>query len=87
MDDAEIDDLIERIVELFLPRVPPRYVDGFESMMDAGEYALAVDDLVATLVVENVPVTPAERDDLRRLLEATNEPTDRLDRLTLAVSN
>lgn len=44
---------------------------------------MAVNDLLLTLVDDQVPVTPAEREDVRRLLEYLKEPTDKLDRLNV----
>jgi hypothetical protein len=83
MEQWEFYELTEATVARFLARMPATYVRGFESELNAGEYSMAVDDLVATLLKENVPVTADERDDLRRLVRHLKQPTDPLDRLTL----
>ena len=83
MQQWEFHELAQAIVTRFLDRVPARYVDGFEAALDGGEYSMAVEDLVLTLVNDKVPVTPVEREDLHRLLDYLNQPVDALDGLTL----
>lgn len=83
MDYPEFSDLTYATVNNFLDRVPAKYRKGFEYLLIGGEERLAVNDLAATLVQDQVPVTPAERDDVRRLLEFLKEPTDRLDHLNV----
>jgi hypothetical protein len=84
MEEWEIDELIKATVNRFLPRMPAKYVRGFERVLYAGEFTMAVDDLLVTLVNYNVPVTRTEKEDLRRLLDHLHRPTDMLDDLTLA---
>jgi len=72
------------IVNRFLPRVPADQVEGYESMLIGGELSMAVEDLMATLTVRQIPVTPAELADLRALLTYLEQPLDQLDRLTVA---
>ncbi len=81
MSQQEFHELAHRMVVGFLPRIPDRYVEGFEAELDGGEYALAVENLVLTLVNDRVPVTTAEREDLHRLLDYLNQPTTALDGL------
>jgi len=83
MEDWQFHELIVTTVSRFLHRIPVKYVGGFEAELGGGEYALAVENLVLTLVNDKVPVTPAEKEDLRRLVEYLNEPTAALDDLTL----
>ena len=83
MEEWEVDELIKATVNRFLPRIPPRYVRGFERVLHAGEFSMAVDDLVLTLVKNKVPVTHSEQQDLRRLLDHLNRPTSKLDELTM----
>lgn len=86
MEQREFAGLTEAIVVRFLPRIPARYVRGFEQEIRAGEYSLAVENLVLTLVNDQIPVTPPEQEDLRRLLEHLHQPLDALDGLTLTPS-
>ena len=83
MEQWEFDELTEATVNRFLPRIPERYVQGFHSMLYAGELSMAVDDLVHTLSANNVPVTRSEQEDLRRLMDHLGQPTDMLANLTL----
>jgi hypothetical protein len=87
MEQWEFHDLTKATVNRFLPRVPPRYVRGFERVLHAGEFSMAVDDLVLTLVNNRVPVTASEQEDLRRLLDHLNRPTSTLDELTMAAQS
>lgn len=61
MEQREFAGLTEAIVVRFLPRIPARYVRGFEQEIRAGEYNLAVENLVLTLVNDQIPVTPPSR--------------------------
>jgi len=83
MDYAEFSQLCETTVTTFLDRVPARYREGFESLLIGGEQRMALTDLFLTLVDDQVPVTPAERENIRRLLEYLKEPTDSLGRLNV----
>jgi hypothetical protein len=68
-------------VTRLLDRVPTAHRDGFASLLAGGELRMAVEDLLTTLVDDQVPVTPAEREDVRRLLEYLKQPLDKLDHL------
>ena len=50
MEQREFHDLTEAMVTRFLSRIPTKYVGGFEAELDGGEYAMAVENLVLTLV-------------------------------------
>ena len=83
MGQWEFHELAETMVNRFISRIPAKYVDGFEAELDGGEYRIAIENLVLTLVNDKVPVAPAERDDIRRLLDYLSEPTAALDGLTV----
>ena len=83
MDYAEFSRLCETTVRAFLGRIPAKYREDFEYLLTGGEQRMAVTNLAVTLVDDQVPVTPAECEDVRRLLEYLKEPTDKLDQLNV----
>lgn len=83
MDYPEFSELTHTTVTRLLDRVPAKYREGFESLLIGGELRMAVNDLLTTLVDDQVPVTPAEQVNVRRLLEYLKEPTDKLDQLNV----
>lgn len=83
MEQREFHDLAQATVTSFLPRVSAKYVSGLEAELDGGEYSTAVENLVLTLVNDKVPVSPAERDDLKRLVAYLDQPVGTLDELTV----
>ena len=84
MDQSEFHELTEATVNQVLDRIPSKYIPGFEAMLDGGEYSMAVEDLVLTLINNQVPATGAEQESLLRLLVYLRQPTTTLDDLTLA---
>jgi hypothetical protein len=83
MEQWEFHDMTKATVDRFMPRIPEKYVEGFESALHGGEFGMVVDDLVLTVVKDHVPVTASERDDLCRLLVYLRRPTEILDELTM----
>lgn len=83
MDYPEFSELTYTMVTNFLDRIPGKYRKDFEYLLIGGEDRMAVTNLAVTLADDQVPVTPAERDDVRRLLEYLKESTDRLDHLNV----
>jgi hypothetical protein len=83
MDYPEFSELARTTLTRFLDRVPAKYREGFESLLTGGELRMAVNDLLVTLVDDQVPVTSADREDVRLLLKYLKEPTDKLDRLNV----
>lgn len=81
--DREYSEQVEQVIEAFMPRVPERLVKGFNSMMLGGEYSMAVDDLMATLVKRQIAVTPVERDTLRNLLDYQGSSAENVERLNV----
>jgi hypothetical protein len=84
MEQWEFHELAQATVNRFLDRIPTKYVGGFESELDGGEYSTAVENLLLTLVDDRVPVTRDEQEDLRRLLDYLKQPISKLDQLTLS---
>ena len=56
--------------------VPSRTLELIELMNSGGEYGELTIELAASLAAHQAPVTAAERDELRELLEAMGMPTD-----------
>jgi hypothetical protein len=52
-------------------------------MRGGGEYGELTIELTASLAANNAPVTAAERDELRMLLEAMSMPTDPVEKLNV----
>ena len=59
VEQWEFDELTNETADRFLPQMPARYMRDFERMLNAGELAMAMDDLVLTLATNNIPATPA----------------------------
>lgn len=47
----------EDIVQVMLPRIPQKFVEGFEELPAVGETSMAVENLLWTLVDDEVPVS------------------------------
>lgn len=81
-----IDELIARTdaaFDTYTGRVPAATLQGIREMASVGERGEALSELLATLAKHKAPVTPAERDELRALVEATGEGGEYLDGLTV----
>lgn len=80
------DDIIARASRLpdqYADRIPREVLDGLRLMDDGGEYGELVSELTATLAAHHVPVSAAERDELRALADATGEGREYTDKLTV----
>jgi hypothetical protein len=84
MEYAEFSDLTRQTISGLLDRIPAKYHEGLQSLLIGGELRLAVDQLMKGLERLQIPVTPAERDDLARMLAYLKEPASRLDGLLIA---
>jgi hypothetical protein len=51
----------------------------------AGEWRMALDVLLSALTKSSVPISPAERDELAAMLEATGQPVEAVARLSLSL--
>jgi hypothetical protein len=82
MREQELATRVSALPEGLIGRVAADDLAQVQTYVYAGEWGEAVDLLVACLVVEQIPVTTAERDELAALVEAmkleTTEPLDRL---------
>ncbi|MGH3740359.1 MAG: hypothetical protein ACRDT1_03375 [Micromonosporaceae bacterium] len=79
MNHAEFHDLVESTIRGMYDRIPERYHEGFEIAFKVGELGPAVEELLGGLQRFDTPITPAERDNLTRVLNYLNEPVSRLD--------
>ncbi|MEV0649082.1 DUF6189 family protein [Phytomonospora sp. NPDC050363] len=69
------------VVERLAPRIGEHEADYLRGAAIAGEWRLAVTDLIGYLARDEIPVSAVDRDDLRKLLTRFGEPHDELDRL------
>lgn len=83
MDLHEIAKRASSLPSRFADRVPPQTRESIELMNEGGEYGELTIELAASLAAHQVPVTAAERDELRALLEAMDMPTDPIAKLNV----
>jgi hypothetical protein len=74
--EDEIIEKAETLPDRFADRVPESTLWSIKRMRGGGEYGELTVELAAALAAHRVPVTAAERDELRALLEAMGVPTD-----------
>jgi hypothetical protein len=72
-------DLIARLA----PHLDQQQAEFIRQDAHAGEWDLAIDNLLATLKKHQVPITPADKADLHSLLSYMTWPDTRLDGLTI----
>lgn len=72
-------DLIARLA----PRLDQQQAEFIRQDAHAGEWDLAIDNLLATLKKHQVPITPTDKADLHSLLAYLAWPDTKLDGLTL----
>ncbi|HEU4426195.1 MAG TPA: hypothetical protein VFR67_26960 [Pilimelia sp.] len=78
MDYAQVHALTTSTIRGMYDRIPAQYHNGFEVAFGAGELRQAVDMLIGGLKRFHTPITPAERDNLARVLRHLEEPESRL---------
>lgn len=83
MDEAEVSRRAAALPEQYADRIPQPQLDGLRSLARGGEWGELIDALTAGLAKRELPVTSAERDELRALAEATGEGGEYLDGLTV----
>ncbi len=83
MDSREIARRASSLPKRFADRVPPHTLESIELMNEGGEYEELTIELAASLAAHQPPVTAAERDELRALLEAMDMPTDPIAKLNV----
>jgi hypothetical protein len=81
MDDNEVARRASRLPTRFADRVPAQTLDIIGLMSAGGEYGELTMELVASLAAHQAPVTAAERDELRGLLDAMSLPSDAVSEL------
>lgn len=72
MERHEVITRTAAVLDRFAGRVPEKVMRGLREMTDVGEQGEAVDELVATLVVNRVPVSDEDRAELAALVEGMN---------------
>lgn len=83
MDYAEFHDLTATTVRGLYDRIPTKYHDGFESLINAGELRFVVEDLLTGLKDDRVSITPAEKTNLAKMVAYLEEPASTLDGLII----
>jgi hypothetical protein len=83
VNDNEMLDRVNALPDHFAARLEPSTFSQVRSAARAGEWGEAVDNLIAGLAETRAAVTPAERDELRSLLDAMDLPTDLTDALNV----
>ncbi|QSB04781.1 hypothetical protein [Natronoglycomyces albus] len=88
MDNREFDERTEAIVRALLPRIPDKYASGFEGTLAGGELEVALEDLVYTVVDDQVVVSEWERDVLVELARNSSSGDELLEKLrSLAIGD
>jgi len=83
MDRYEVARRASELPVRFADRIPPDTLESLKLMDEGGEYGELTIELAASLAAHNTPVTPAERDELLALLEATDMPADPIRKLNV----
>jgi hypothetical protein len=83
MTETEIIERAEALPERFADRLSESTLWSIRRMRGGGEYGELTIELTASLAANNAPVTAAERDELRMLLEAMSMPTDPVEKLNV----
>jgi hypothetical protein len=83
MTESEIIERAEALPERFADRLDDSALWSIRRMRGGGEYGELAIELTASLAANHAPVTPAERDELRMLLEAMSMPTDPIEKLNV----
>ncbi|WP_424187295.1 hypothetical protein ACOBQX_05635 [Actinokineospora sp. G85] len=68
MDLVKLHNQTRELLEALADRLPADRLAGYRSLSAAGEWAELVDLVGASLVKRQIPVTPAERDQLAEVL-------------------
>jgi hypothetical protein len=76
MTEDEIIEKAEALPDRYADRLTDSALWSIKRMRGGGEYGELTIELAASLAAHHAPVTAAERDELRALLEAMDLPTD-----------
>ena len=83
MTEDEIIEKAEALPDRFASRLTESTLWSIKRMRGGGEYGELTIELAASLAAHRVPVTAAERDELRELLTAMGMPTDPIGQLNV----
>jgi hypothetical protein len=83
VDAYEIARRADALPDLFATRVPEQTLASLRLMRRGGEHGELVIELTASLANSGARVSPAEKEELHALLEATEMPTHLLARLVV----
>lgn len=83
MGEIELLDRIHALPERYATRLPADVLESLRTFDSVGEWGELVSELTACLAQDRIPITPAERDDLVALAEATGEGKEYLNSLTV----
>lgn len=83
MTEDELIDRAEVLPDQYAERVPSDALRRLRLFRSGGEYGELVSELIATLAKTDATVTPAERDELTTLADATGEGHEWLGQLTV----
>jgi len=83
MDAYEIARRADALPDLFATRIAEQTLTSLQQMRRGGEHGELVIELTASLANSGARVSPAEKEELRALLEATEMPTHLLNRLVV----
>jgi hypothetical protein len=81
--EDEIIEKAEALPDRFADRLTETVLWSMKRMRGGGEYGELTIELAASLAAHQVPVTAAERDELRELLTAMGMPTDPIGQLNV----
>lgn len=81
MEIREFIQLVNTTIDRLTPKLEARPADRIRRSAEAGAWEVAIPELVAVLANEQIPVSPADRDDLNRLITQLGEPVEDIDRL------
>jgi hypothetical protein len=83
MTEDEIIEKAEALPDRYADRLTESALWSIKRMRGGGEYGELTIELAASLAAHHAPVTAAERDELRALLEAMDMPTDPIAKLNV----
>lgn len=76
-------DLLLWLCTRLAPHIDPRQAEFIRQDANAGEWDLAIDNLLATLKKHQIPITPADSADLHYLLSHMTWPDTKLDGISV----
>lgn len=84
MTEQEFVDRVHALTEQYAARLPADVLDSLRTFDAVGEWGELVSELTACLAQDGIPITPAERDELAALVEATGEGREFIGKLTVS---